>query len=261
MSSNAEGAAPPPPAFCVVVPMYNEETGVETCVRRICRVLAAQPGRTALYVVNDGSKDATGAILERLLPLFPQLTVITHPKNRGYGSALRTGMQEAAAAGFDYALFMDSDLTNDPDDIPRFAEKMRLGYDVIKATRYSQGGKVDGVPFRRVIVSVVGNRLAHLLFRLPVHDCTNGFRAVRTKLLAQMRLTENKFPIIMEELYWLKFLTRSFVELPVTLTHRSGQHRPTSFVYRPAVFWNYLKWPLKAAAGLRPDIRQGEERA
>jgi dolichol-phosphate mannosyltransferase len=203
-------------------------------------------------VVNDGSRDGTGSILARVQPGEPLLSVVTHPRNRGYGAALRTGIQKATEDGFEYALFMDSDLTNDPGDIPRFVERMRQSYDVIKATRYSQNGRVEGVPFHRVVISVVGNRVAHFLFRLPVYDCTNGFRAVRTSLLAKIQLTEDKFPIIMEELYWLKFLARSYAEVPVILKDRGKHQRPSSFVYRPRVFWNYLKYPLKAALGIRP---------
>ena len=149
---------------------------------------------------------------------------------------LRSGMEYAISRDFDYALFMDSDLTNDPEDIPRFVEKMRAGYDVIKATRYSDGGTVIGVPAYRVLISRAGNLIARILFRLPISDCTNGFRALRTRLLAQMRLTENKFPIIMEELYYCAFLTDNFTQIPVKLTNRQLKQRPTSFGYRPHVF-------------------------
>ena len=130
--------------FCVVVPMFNEQNGAESCVRRISEVLAKLPQRSALVTVNDGSRDATPAILNRLSQNLSNVTVIHHKTNQGYGAALRTGIEHAAKALFDYALFMDSDLTNDPADIPRFVEKMREGYDVIKATRYSEGGEVSG---------------------------------------------------------------------------------------------------------------------
>ena len=183
----------------------------------------------------------------------PALDVVTHPANRGYGAALVTGAARAAALGFDYGLFMDSDLTNDPRDIPRFAEKMSGGADVIKATRYSLGGSIQGVPLYRVAVSAVGNRLARWLFRLPIHDCTNGFRAVRCRMLGQMRLAERGFAIIMEELYWCRFMTDRFDEVPVVLTNRTGEQRPTSFAYRPSVFWRYLKYPLRAFFGRRPE--------
>jgi dolichol-phosphate mannosyltransferase len=239
--------------FCVVIPMYNEETGAEQCVRHVCSVLATIPWRNKLLVVNDGSSDRTAEILERLVREFPALTVVQHVNNLGYGGALRTGASSADAAGFDYVLFMDSDLTNDPHDISKFVGKMQQGYDVIKGTRYTCGGSVVGVPFLRVLISAVGNRIARILFRLPIHDCTNGFRAVRTHLLMRMHLKENRFPIIMEELYWSKFLAKTFTEVPVILTTRDEELRQTSFVYRPRIFYDYLKYPLLAFFDVKPS--------
>lgn len=232
--------------------MYNEEPGAENCVTQICQVLKGIGCESKLITVNDGSRDRTGEILDRIAPRFPNLMVVHHPKNKGYGAALRTGIETAAKAGFDYTLFMDSDLTNHPSDLPRFVGKMREGFDVIKATRYSKGGGVSGVPAYRVVISRVGNWIAHFLFRLPLYDCTNGFRAARTSILSRMRLTENRFPIIMEELYWSKYLAKSFAEVPVTLTNRDANLRPTSFAYKPSVFWQYLKYPLRAFVGIRP---------
>ena len=240
-------------SFCVIVPMYNEESGAESCVRRICEVLGRLPHRSELVTVNDGSRDGTAETLNRLSADLPKLRVIHHPANRGYGAALRTGIEYAAEASFDYALFMDSDLTNDPADIPRFVEKMRDGYDVIKATRYSNGGEVSGVPVYRVMISRAGNWIARRLYRLPIADCTNGFRAVRTSLLSQMELTERTFAVIMEELYYSSFLARTFAQVPVRLTNRREEQRPTSFVYRPHVFYDYLKYPLKAFFRVRPQ--------
>jgi dolichol-phosphate mannosyltransferase len=232
--------------------MYNEEPGAENCVQQVCDALTRIPCECKLITVNDGSRDRTGEILDRIASRFSNLTVVHHAQNAGYGAALRTGVATAAKAGFDYTLFMDSDLTNHPSDLPKFVALMRQGVDVIKATRYSGGGGVSGVPGYRVVISQVGNAIARLLFRLPVHDCTNGFRAARTDILARMHLTENRFPIIMEELYWSKYLARTFAEVPVTLTNRDAALRPTSFAYKPSVFWQYLKYPLRAFLGIRP---------
>ena len=239
-------------SFCVIIPMYNEEAGAENCVRRVCDELGAVAPTARLFVIDDGSLDETGRILDRIALHFSSLTVIHHTRNRGYGAALRTGVDAAAAAGFEYVLFMDSDLTNDPADLPKFVEKMQEGYEVIKATRYSCGGGVSGVPFYRVAISLVGNYVAHLLFSLPLHDCTNGFRAVKVRVLLQARLSEVRFPVIMEELYWLKFLSTRFAEVPVTLTDRSVKLRRTAFSYRPRVFYEYLKYPVKAFLGIKP---------
>jgi glycosyltransferase involved in cell wall biosynthesis len=240
------------PSFAVVVPMFNERSGAERCVREITRVLSGLPHRASLIVVDDGSKDGTTTILQALSQTNGVLELLSNPVNRGYGAALAAGARRAFERGFEYALFMDSDLTNSPDDIPRFAERMSERVDVIKATRYSGGGSVRGVPFYRVAISAAGNLVARILFRLPLHDCTNGFRAVRASLLCQMRLTERGFSIIMEELYWCRFLASRYAEVPVTLTNRQGEQRPTSFRYRPSVFWRYLKYPLRAFVGVRP---------
>lgn len=244
------------PSFAVIIPMFNEESGAEICIRAVCSELDRIPNRTVLIIVDDGSTDKTGQILSEMTPGWPLLKVASHTVNRGYGAALRTGIETAAKYKVEYALFMDSDLTNHPADISRFAECMCGGFDVIKATRYSHGGKVHGVPFYRLAISAVGNRLATLLFGLPLHDCTNGFRAVRVPLLLQMKLVENRFPVIMEELYWLKYMTKSFTELPVTLTDRAEGQRPTAFVYKPSVFYSYLKYPLRAFLGIRPSRNQ-----
>jgi glycosyltransferase involved in cell wall biosynthesis len=240
------------PSFAVVIPMFDEEAGAETCVRRVCAELAHIPNMTRLITVEDGSRDHTGQILERLAAGEPRLMLVRHGQNRGYGAALRTGTEKAYEAGFQYVLFMDSDLTNDPGDLHRFAGEMTRGVDVIKATRYSKGGTVSGVPTYRVWISRIGNALARVLFHLPVHDCTNGFRAVKADLLMSMDLKENRFPIIMEELYWSKYLARTFSEVPVTLKNRADDVRPTSFSYRPGVFWKYLKYPIRAFAGIQP---------
>jgi glycosyltransferase involved in cell wall biosynthesis len=238
--------------------MFNEEATAETCVRKVCAELRKLTHRTELIAVNDGSCDRTGEILSRLVASEPKLLLMTHKVNRGYGAALHTGAAKAAGERLDYVLFMDSDLTNAPADIAHFAAAMEQGYDVIKATRYSKGGSVSGVPAYRVWISRVGNTMARLLFRLPVRDCTNGFRAVRTCLLMRMKLRENRFAVIVEELYWCKYLARRYSEVPVMLTNRGKEQRPTSFAYRPAVFWTYLKYPLKAAIGLRPNQLEKE---
>lgn len=234
--------AQPLPSFALVVPAYNEERGIEECVAAIEHSLAELPNETALIVVDDGSADSTAEILERL----EGLTLVRHEVNRGYGAALRTGAARAAELGFDYVLFMDSDLTNDPRYLRDFAAQMRDGVDVIKATRYSGGGGTSGVSLWRVVPSRAGNFVARALSGLPLHDLTNGFRAVRTPVLVQLDLKENGFAVIMEELYEVAPRAAGFAEVPVLLTNRATHLRPTAFDYRPAALWRYLRYPLLA---------------
>ncbi len=250
--STFEGAGQSDPSFAVVVPMYNEAAGAERCVVEICRQLAGFPQRCRLIAVNDGSGDGTASILRQLEGEQPLLRAVTHPHNRGYGAALRSGVVAAQQDGFTYVLFMDSDLTNAPTDIPRFVERMAEDLDVLKATRYRAGGGMVGVPWQRRCVSMIGAVVARALFRLPISDCTNGFRAVKTRVLMAMELRETGFPIIVEELYHCVFLARGFGEIPVVLANRAGDRRPTSFQYRPETFYRYLKYCVLAYFRIPP---------
>jgi hypothetical protein len=110
-------------------------------------------------------------------------------------------------------------------------------------------------------MSRFGNALARVLFRFGVSDCTNGFRALRTSLAVRLRLRETRFPVIVEELYCCVFAARGVAEVPVTLTTRGGELRPTSFGYRPGVLWRYLKYALLAGLRIPPGQRLADAAA
>ncbi len=241
-----------PPTFRVIVPMYDEEAVAETSVRLVSTALATYGERAGLIVVDDGSRDGTRTILRRLARELPKLRYVEREANGGYGAALRSGVERAVTEGADYVVFMDSDLTNDPADLPKFVAAMESGADVIKATRFRRGGGMRGIPWQRRAISVAGNVVAAALFRIGVRDCTNGFRAVRTELLQRMHLRERGFAVIVEELWWCKALGARFIEVPVVLTSRTQALRPTAFQYQPDVFRTYLRYALLSARGIRP---------
>jgi glycosyltransferase involved in cell wall biosynthesis len=241
------------PAFRVVVPMYNEESGAEACVRSVVAALEPYGERAGLIAVDDGSRDATRPIMRRLAAEFPRLRYIERASNGGYGAALRTGTERAAEEGAEFVIFMDSDLTNDPADIPKFVAAFEAGADVVKATRFRKGGGMRGVPWQRRMFSIAGNLIASALFRTGMRDCTNGFRAVRVPLLMRMRLRERGFAVIVEELWWCKALGARFAEVPVILTTRAEAQRPTAFQYDPEIFRRYLRYALLSARGIRPE--------
>lgn len=238
------------PSFAVVIPMYNEEQGAALCVQTVRAVLEKMPHQSTLIVVEDGSSDGTRDVLETCIGSF--LDVIYHVGNKGYGAALRTGAARAAERGFDYTIFMDSDLTNDPKDIAVFTGEMAKGIDVIKASRYIPGGCVTDVPFYRRCVSYVGNLIGRNLFGLGIKDCTNGFRAVKNAVLSRLDLKENSFEIIVEELYQCKFVAKTFNEVPVELGNRKADQRMTAFSYGPKTFYTYMKYALLAFLNSRP---------
>jgi len=221
---------------CIVIPVHDEEVIVERSIRMVFAYLDALPHETTICVVNDGSRDATPRILARLAEELhdERFCVVHHETNHGYGAALRTGIRYAVVGGFDYALFMDSDLTNHPRYLTLFYEKMSEKWAYIKASRFAPRSAIIGVPWQRQLLSRVGNGVARALYQLPIRDHTNGFRAVRTALLRQMVLREHGFAIIMEELCEAKRLGATFCEIPYTLTSRGSEngHSHLSYGFR-----------------------------
>jgi dolichol-phosphate mannosyltransferase len=248
--------------LAIIIPMYNEMAGAEICVEKVLAVIPTLKMPAELMVVDDGSNDGTAALLDGLRDKKNIFTVI-HKPNGGYGHALRVGAEAAARRGFDYLLFMDSDLTNPPEHITRFVPPILEGVDLVKGSRFSDGGDMDAVPWRRRIFSIAGNLLARALFRMGIADCTNGFRAIRTSLFLRMPLHERGFAVILEELYWAKRLGATVTAVPSSLTARTETQRPSLFAYRPRVIWQYLKYALRAAVVPYPraKVRAVERRS
>jgi len=129
---------------------------------------------------------------------------------------------------------------------------MTQGYDCIKASRIIQSGGMSVVPWQRRAISFWGNKIARLLFCLPLHDLTNGFRAVKTSILNKIELRENGFAVIMEELFLTKSFIHSYAEVPYVLTSRSKDAGQTHFTYNLRTYFTYLKYAIKSIGKHRP---------
>jgi dolichol-phosphate mannosyltransferase len=244
----AASEAPDPawPSLTVVVPVYNEEAGIRRGCEAIVAVMEGYPGRAGVIAVNDASTDGSAVILSDLSEQFEMLQVCTHETNRGYGGALRTGAARAADDGFEYVAFIDSDLTNPPEDLLKIGELARQGNSYIKGSRFASGGDMNAVPFRRRVFSEAGNLVGRWLFGAEIRDVTNGFRGVRTDLFLSWPLHERGFPVIVEELDWALRSGIEPVEFPTVLSVRGEGQRPSSFPYRPRIILAYLRYPLYA---------------
>lgn len=236
------------PSLAIVVPVFNEAATIEPGLREILAAAAGYAGRARVIAVDDGSADASGEILERLAAEVEGLQIERHPKNAGYGVALRTGTARAAGLGLDYVAYIDSDLTNPPADLLRIGELATRGHDYIKASRFVAGGGMEGVPAARRAVSVLGNLVGRALFGTGVRDVTNGFRAGRTELLASWPLREAGFAVIVEELDWALRSGVEPVEFATVLRSRTAAQRTTAFAYSPRQILAYLRYPMRAFA-------------
>jgi dolichol-phosphate mannosyltransferase len=234
------------PSLATVVPVYNEQSGIERSSRAIASVAEQYLGRSIVIAVDDGSSDASATILSSLEKELELLLLCRHEVNKGYGAALRTGAQRAADLGFEYVAFIDSDLTNPPDDLLKIGELASQGHLYMKGSRFVFGGGMISVPFWRQVVSHAGNVVGRRLFGTRIRDITNGFRAVRTNVFLSWPLQERGFPIIVEELDWALQTGVEPVEFPTILMARQADQRGSAFSYTPKSIYSYLRYPMRA---------------
>ncbi len=232
------------PSLCIVVPVFNEDRVIERNLGVILRCARGLGIKALLLAVNDGSSDDTKECLRRFSEgCSPEhFQYIDLPVNKGYGAACRAGLSQAVTDGFDYVLFMDSDLTDDPEYLTVFVEKMREGYDYIKTTRRAGHGGYVGVPLHRRVISHLGCSIARVATGLPLTDMANGFRAVKVDVLRGLDLEENGFGLIMEELMKSRLRARRYCEISRVQGIRSADARPSAFEYDFKTIWSYFKF-------------------
>ena len=225
--------------FCVFLPAFNEESSIENCILNIYNFISENNLNASILVVNDGSTDNTLKILTQLKSNIPNLIVHSSQINQGYGEANRIAARIIKNLGFDYALIMDADGTQSPIYISNFIPLMDQGIDFIKATRYSKGGGVKGVPFKRVYISKVGNLLSRFFIKANLTDFTNGFRAIKSSLWSELKSTERGFEVLIEEVYLASKLKVKFGEVPYILESRNEAFSKSKFSYNYKVYIRY----------------------
>ncbi len=163
------------------IPIYNEERHLREVLQEVRRY------SPDILVVNDGSSDGTGALLAQ----EKDLTVVTHPVNRGYGAALVTAFEHALGHDFDVLVTMDCDGQHEPARIPVLLEAIHDA-DIVSASRYLRDFKQTALPTpadRRYINQTITAEL-NKNFGLNLTDAFCGFKAYRVPVLAQFHVTE-----------------------------------------------------------------------
>jgi len=179
------------PSLSVFFPAYNDAPSLPALISRTFEVLREHVDDYEVIVVNDGSYDNTADVLEELRQNYaPYMRVITHPENRGYGGALRTGL---AAAKKDYVFYTDGDGQYDVGELP--AVLALAG----PATGLVNGYKLQRQdPRHRIWIGSTYNFCARLLFRIRIRDIDCDYRLMRRALLAKINLVSTSGTICVE---------------------------------------------------------------
>ena len=168
------------PTLSVVVPLYNEEESVPGLVDAVRSALAGD--RTwELVLVDDGSRDGTAAVAERISAVDARVRLIRLARNYGQTQAMQAGFD---AVRGDIVVSMDGDLQNDPADIPMLVSTLEQGYDLVAGYRERRQDKV----ITRKIPSWVANRLIRAITTVPIRDNGCSLKAYRRDMLERMHL-------------------------------------------------------------------------
>jgi dolichol-phosphate mannosyltransferase len=156
---------------------------------------------------------------------------------RGLGTAYLAGFREALAGGADALLTMDCDFSHDPAAVPRLIAALPDA-ELVIGSRYVGGGRIEGWPAHRRLISKAANAFVHVLFGLPAADCTSGFRLYRRSVVEGIpweRVRSTGYSFLVESLYWA---TRSrsarLVEVPICF--RDREHGNSKLGWREAVY-------------------------
>ena len=157
----------------VVFPAHNEEGSIGPTLRSVYAKLEQEGILHELVVVNDHSRDGTGALLTELEKEIPTLRVLDNTGPGGFGYAVRFGLEHFKG---DRVAIMMADLSDTPEDLVRFNSKMDEGYDCVFGTRWSKGGKVVDYPLVKKFINRLSNTIVRVLFGIKYNDCTNAFK-------------------------------------------------------------------------------------
>ncbi len=170
------------PRLSLFYPLYNEEGNVAEAVRRALSILPRYAETFEVILVDDGSRDGTAAIADRLAQDDPPVRVVHHPANRGYGAALRSGI---AAARYEWIFYTDGDNQFDVDEIRLLLPHAR-DHEIVSAYRVR---RCD--PLHRRVNELIFNAAIRVLFGLRLRDVDCAFKLYRASIFEAMKLTSD----------------------------------------------------------------------
>ena len=165
----------------VIAPVFDEEGNLEPLHQALVETLDQIEGGYEIIYVDDGSRDRSFAELSQIAASDPRARVVQLRRNFGQTAAIAAGVHRAKG---DVLVFIDSDLQNDPSDIPRLLELLDQGYDVVSGWRKDR----QDATVTRLLPSIVANNLISRITGVPLHDYGCTLKAYRRELMAQLGL-------------------------------------------------------------------------
>ena len=230
----------------VIVPTYDERDNIT----RLIRTVLAQDPRLDILVVDDGSPDGTGMIVDDIAVAEPRVHVIHRSGKLGLGTAYLAGFRWALARDYAYIFEMDADFSHDPAHLPQFLKSIESA-DLVLGSRYREGRvTVVNWPMARLLLSYFANIYARVVTGLQLYDSTGGFKCFRREVLAAIDLDKVRsngyaFQIEMSFRAWKRGFR--IVEIPIVFVDRTeGTSKMSKRIVREAVWmvWRLRWWSI-----------------
>lgn len=183
------------PSLSAFMPAYNEEANIRWVAEDVLAKLRLVTDDLELIIVNDGSADKTGEVIDTLAREYPEIIAKHHEKNRGYGGALRTGFSSCSR---EFIFYTDGDGQFDSAEITKLIPLIESA-DVVSAYRVNRKD-----PWNRVLNAWLYNTLLLIFFRLNVRDVDCAFKLYRSKFFDNVQLKSDGALIDAEVLIKLK---------------------------------------------------------
>ena len=247
----------------VILPTYEERDTIEWVLAR----LIALPERVDVLVVDDSSPDGTGELVRAVAADEPRVRLLQRPQKSGLASAYLDGFRVGLADGYDLLVEMDSDLSHEPEELPRLLAAAASGRDLVVGSRYVPGGSVTDWSRSRVALSKAGNAYARLMLGLPIRDATSGFRVYRRRVLEELvtrPFHSDGYGFQIELVMRAWNAGYDVGEVPITFREREHGHSKISRTIVVEALWLVTVWGVKARFTSprpdRPDEREDERR-
>ena len=212
----------PAPGLSIFFPAYNDSGTIASLVITALRTARTLTTDYEVIVVNDGSADGTAGILDELAAMYPQVRVVHHEKNRGYGGALRSGF---ASATRELVFYTDGDAQYDPAEMEVLWRSFGDDVDLVNGYKISRSD-----PLHRIVIGRIYHHTVRILFGLRVRDVDCDFRLLRRSIFDRVHLEKNSGVICLEMMKKIQDAGFRIVEVPVHHYHRAhGQSQFFNF--------------------------------
>lgn len=235
----------------LLIPVYNEAENIPGLLQELVGVLPDQ--EKFMVFSDDGSRDDSVRLIhEQIASTGLRYQVLSDGINRGPGGAFNIGINWILehAHDDDVVVTLEADCTSDITLVPRMVAIHRLGYDLVLASVYAQGGGFSQTTFFRKLVSSAANLMFRFIFNIQVLTISSFFRVYGVRLLRRIKqqygepIDERGFICMLEILVKAIFLKASIIEVPMVL--HSSKRKGQSKMKVMKTMWEYMKFLVKS---------------